>query len=531
MYEQFYGLDERPFSITPDPRFVYLSQRHQDALAHLLYGIGRGGSGGFVQLTGEVGTGKTTLCRLLLEQVPERTHIALVLNPMLEPRELLRAVCRELEVPLEDSDGSLEDLNERLNRRLLDIHAAGERAVLIVDEAQNMSRETLEQVRLLTNLETATDKLLQIILLGQPELRELLSRPSLRQLAQRITARYHLAPLAPSETGEYVRHRVAIAGGERCPFTPAALRTLHHVSGGVPRLINIIADRALMAGYAAETDRITPALINRAAGEVVVGDEEGGRRSLTAGLSLAAVVLVLVVAAGVVWSLNRVPAEPPPDEPQPMWRQVLDDASADDAMREAAALWPGVDATLVEEACRDQQAEGLACYRLRGNFPLIRDLGRPVLLRLAEPEGAMVLLVALGDRQLRIRQSGQDFRVPSDAVERRWRGEFFAIWPDSGRIWRSGERDAAIEALKRTAAAHSESPWEGSLDDRYDAAFEDWVRGFQRRNGLRADGMIGPVTRLYLTAPSAGADASTVSEGPTGSPSPDTADDPAGGAG
>lgn len=500
MYEQFYGLDERPFSITPDPRFVYLSQRHQDALAHLLYGIGRGGSGGFVQLTGEVGTGKTTLCRLLLEQVPEKTHIALVLNPMLEPRELLRAVCRELEVPLEDSDGSLEDLNERLNRRLLAIHADGERAVLIVDEAQNMSRETLEQVRLLTNLETATDKLLQIILLGQPELRELLSRPSLRQLAQRITARYHLAPLGQAETAEYVRHRITVAGGARCPFTASALRTLHHVSGGVPRLINIIADRALMAGYAEETDRITPALVNRAAGEVVVGDEEGGRRGLTAGLTVTAVLLVLVVAAGMVWSLNRMP-EPPIDEPRPTWEPVLDAASADDAWREAAAMWPEVDVDLVRRACAEQQADGLACHRLRGNLALIRELGRPVLLRLTEPRDAMVLLVALSDRQLRIRQSGQEFRVPSDAIESRWLGEFLAIWPDSGRIWRLGDRDAGIEVLKAEASRRPDAPWTGDPGPDYDAGFEEWVRGFQRRNGLREDGMIGPVTRLYLTAP------------------------------
>ena len=200
MYEQFYGLEERPFSITPDPRFVFLSPRHEDALAHLLYGVGRGGSGGFVQLTGEVGTGKTTLCRLMLEQVPENTRVALILNPMLEPVELLRAICRELGVEPPPADAGQEALGQCLNERLLEIHAAGERAVLIVDEAQNMSRETLEQVRLLTNLETETDKLLQIILLGQPELRELLSRPSLRQLAQRITARYHLAPLGADET-------------------------------------------------------------------------------------------------------------------------------------------------------------------------------------------------------------------------------------------------------------------------------------------------------------------------------------------
>jgi general secretion pathway protein A len=439
------------------------------------------------------------MSRETLEQVPEKTHIALVLNPMLEPRELLRAVCRELEVPLDDSDGSLEDLNERLNRRLLAIHADGARAVLIIDEAQNMSRETLEQVRLLTNLETATDKLLQIILLGQPELRDLLARPSLRQLAQRITARYHLAPLGPSETAEYVRHRIRIAGSERCPFAPSALRTLHHVSGGVPRLINIIADRALMAGYAEESDSVSSALVNRAAGEVVVGDEEGGRRRLTGGLSIAAIVAVLVVAASMLWSLNRMPP-PPVDVPVPTWKPVLDAASADDAWREAAALWPDVDVDLVQRACADQLAEGLACHRLRGNLALIRELGRPVLLRLTQPEDAMVLLVALGERQLRIRQSGQEFRVPADAVAARWLGEFLVVWPDSGAIWRQGESDPAIAEIKR-AATLDERPWTGSEGPDFDPDFERWVREFQNRHGLRVDGMVGPVTRLYLTAP------------------------------
>ena len=215
MYLDHYGLKESPFSITPDPRFVFLSERHRDALAHLLFGIGQGGGGGFVQLTGEVGTGKTTLCRLLLEQIPASTRVALILNPRLTPVELLETICEELHLDLAAKDssagdsgashsigkrGSLKALVDVLNRYLLDAYAQGLRVVLIIDEAQDLSIDALEQVRLLTNLETDTQKLLQVILLGQPELRVLLAREDLRQLAQRITARFHLTALDAAET-------------------------------------------------------------------------------------------------------------------------------------------------------------------------------------------------------------------------------------------------------------------------------------------------------------------------------------------
>ena len=252
MYLQFYGLAEPPFSITPDPRFVFLSERHRDALAHLLYGIGQGGSGGFVQLTGEVGTGKTTLCRLLLEQMPSDTRVALVLNPRLSPVELVETICEELKLEVEPVRGSLKGLVDRLNAYLLRAYGEGLRVVLIIDEAQNLSFEALEQVRLLTNLETSTQKLLQIILLGQPELRETLARAELRQLTQRITARFHLTPLSAEETEDYLRHRLAVAGCPRFPFSRLAVRRIHQHAGGVPRLINVIADRALTHAAMAE---------------------------------------------------------------------------------------------------------------------------------------------------------------------------------------------------------------------------------------------------------------------------------------
>ena len=266
MYTEHFGLNEKPFSISPDPRYLYLSQRHADALAHLLYGISE--SGGFIQLTGEVGTGKTTLIRSVLRQLPERTEIALILNPKLSAKQFLQAICQELRVPIARSD-TAKSATDRLNERLLELHADSRRVVLIVDEAQTMSPELLEQVRLLTNLETEKQKLLQIILIGQPELREILGRPEMRQVAQRITGRYHLEPLTAPDSAVYVSHRLKVAGGRPGIFSKRAIRKLFRLSRGIPRLINIIADRALLAAYARDQTHIGASLVGEAADEVL----------------------------------------------------------------------------------------------------------------------------------------------------------------------------------------------------------------------------------------------------------------------
>ncbi len=275
MYLSHYGLAEPPFAITPDPRFVFLSERHRDALAHLMYGIGQGGCGGFVQLTGEVGTGKTTLCRLMLEQLPDNVRVALVLNPKQTPLELLETVCAELHVPVPSRRRSLKTQIDWLNSYLLDAYGRGLRVVLIIDEAQELSREVLEQVRLLTNLETSTQKLLQIVLLGQPELRETLARPALRQLTQRITARYHLTPLQRGESEAYLRHRMSVAGATVFPFDDAAVRCLHDLAGGVPRLLNVLGERSLLAGYVHGCNRIDARLVQLAAHEVLPDNHQG----------------------------------------------------------------------------------------------------------------------------------------------------------------------------------------------------------------------------------------------------------------
>src|SRR6202140_5188608 len=283
MYLRFFGLNEKPFAITPDPRYLYLSERHAEALAHLLYGINE--SGGFIQLTGEVGTGKTTVVRTLLSRVPHHADVAVILNPRVTPVEFLLTICEELGLGIEEANrDSVKYMVDALNRRLLAAPADGGGIIVIVDEAQNLSADVLEQVRLLTNLETPTQKLLQIILIGQPELRELLDRTELRQPAQRITGRYHLEPLSREETRGYVRHRLRVAGAGAADeiFTESALAEIHRLASGIPRVINVTCDRALLGAYTQETRKVTPSLVRQAAGEGY------GRRFLPAWLGWVA---------------------------------------------------------------------------------------------------------------------------------------------------------------------------------------------------------------------------------------------------
>ncbi len=267
MYKSYFGFDEAPFSITPDPKFIYMSQRHEDALAHLRYGLFE--TNGFVLLTGEVGTGKTALCRCLLEQLPKTIDIAFILNPKQTALELVANICDELHLQYPDETTSIKVLIDLLNKKLLDNHTQGRRTVLIIDEAQNLSDEVLEQTRLLTNLETSKRKLLQILLVGQPELQDMLARPVMRQLTQRITARYHIAPLSQVETTAYIRHRMWIAGVQRPIFSGPAIDKIYHLCNGTPRLINIICDRALLGAYAKNSDTIDVKMVTQAACEIL----------------------------------------------------------------------------------------------------------------------------------------------------------------------------------------------------------------------------------------------------------------------
>ena len=295
MYPKYFGLSEASFSITPDPQYLFLSEQHREALAHLLYGAGEGG--GFVLLSGEVGTGKTTICRAFLEQLPAEVDVALILNPAVSAIELLRAICDEFRIRVPEQERTTKQLVDRINDFLLQAHANGRRPVLMIDEAQNLRPKVLEQIRLLTNLETPKQKLLQVFLVGQPELRTLLASPGLRQLDQRITARFHLKPLNAQGTGDYIRHRLAVGGVQRPLFTAGAIRRVHAISGGIPRLINILCDRALLGTYVSRSAQVTPAIVEKAAREVQ-GEAYLAPRPRRPGKLLIAAGLAVALVAG-----------------------------------------------------------------------------------------------------------------------------------------------------------------------------------------------------------------------------------------
>lgn len=486
MYYRFFGLDGPPFAITPDPKFVFFSERHQEALAHLLYGVDTAG-GGFVQLTGEVGTGKTTLCRLFLEEAPEAVHPALILNPVLGPRELIATVCEELGIryPVRATRKALLDL---LNRRLLDIHAEGGRAVLVVDEAQNLSPQALEQIRLLTNLETRTSKLLQVILIGQPELRDVLDRPGLRQLAQRVTARYHLEPLDAEEAAAYVRHRLAVAGAPRCPFTASGLAELHRRASGVPRLVNVIADRALLAAFTDGRERVGPRLVRRAATEVLGNRRAASRRRWR--LAAAVPVAAALAAAALVWAWRFQPGGEP---------ALAVPAGA--AWSEAAGWWDADWPRDRAPGCATARDAGLACLRATGSWSDLRRLAVPFLLKLDGDGADPRWVTARRATGAGLSVLGGDSRLSRAAVEGEWGGEYVVLVRLPDRVpatLEPGDTGPGVAWLReRIASLDPAFPQEG---DEYEETTEQWVADFQRRAGLPVTGIADAATLVLVAA-------------------------------
>ena len=536
MYTQFFGLTEKPFSITPDPRYLYMSQRHADALAHLLYGISE--SGGFIQLTGEVGTGKTTLVRSLFEQLPDEADVALILNPELTTGEFLTAIAEELGIKV-PGDRSVKALIDGLNAYLLDAHSRGRRTVLIVDEAQNLGAELLEQVRLLTNLETPKQKLLQIILIGQPELREVLSRADMRQVAQRVTGRYHLEPLNQADTTKYVRHRMRVAGASGSVFRPAAIREIFRRSKGVPRLINVVADRALLAAYAQESRQIDRRLVRRAAAEVF-GDRRTGawRSRLAAGVAAAA--LAGAAAVGTMYWLDRfagVPEEPvaevqlPTAAPAPLLaeaREILavqepigevDDATplalllADPTVPKDTAtafttlfgLWGRSYEPDGQPACQQAQVLDLRCWFQRGSVTYLRSLDRPAILNLIGDEGEQfqVVLQHMDTDIASLAFGSQTFRTSLTDLSRYWYGDSLMLWRPGalqGEDLAPGMEGEGVRWLRASLAriAGGSASVSDSESAFFDSDLEARVRDYQRRRRLSVDGIAGAQTQIAI---------------------------------
>ena len=535
MYQGHYGLKESPFSIAPDPRFLYLSGRHREALAHLLYGVGVGG--GFILLTGEVGTGKTTLCRCLLEQLPENVRLAYVLNPRLSPVELLQTIIDELRIAPPDAKTSLKALTDVIAERLLENHRRGLSTVLMIDEAQHLSLEAMEQVRLLTNLETNDKKLLQIILIGQPELLERLAQPELRQLAQRITARYHLLPLNRDETGAYVLHRLQVAGVQRSPFTGNALRALHYYSGGIPRLINTISERALLGGYAREKDRIDEAMMKIAAREVL-GDllyfkRASGERSPWPWLAAGCLMTASAVALALWWPSGTEPlaatakvsepaaaapatnnATPPPPDPAMAGLEALatallgstePDRRGDAAAQELFAQWLGDYQPLRDGPfCSHVEAFGLRCESGFADQQLLLTYNLPAALKFYGGERGpfWVTLIALDAQRAVVRFGNREAELPLAQFQQLWSGEYQLLWqPPSGYSRPLAEGASGPQVIwLANALATFNGGTAGAVSARFDALLAEQVRTFQRERGLMPDGVAGVQTLIAVQA-------------------------------
>jgi general secretion pathway protein A len=553
MYLDYFNLTEQPFSITPDPRFLYMSARHREALAHLLYGLGEGG--GFVQLTGEVGTGKTTVCRCLLEQVPENVDVALVLNPKVTAQELLATVCDELGISHPGDDASIKTLIDLLNRYLLDAHARGRRTVLIIDEAQNLSRDVLEQVRLLTNLETATQKLLQIILIGQPELREQLSREDMRQLSQRITARYHLEPISRDEADAYIRHRLKICGSSRNLFTPRAVERIHKLSEGIPRLINVLCDRALLGTYVEGKGIVDRKIVSKASSEVLdMSAKDTPRRRSWMPLVSAALMVLLLAGAALYYqpwqhlappvttnagvdtakTVDREASGPvagtpatTPETIEPASPEVSTETApqadaaavpvslgeilqqADStryrlAWEELLARWQvALPASDKPDFCAYVREYGLYCLNGQGDWNTLRSFDSPAVLTLIREDGERVpvFMPYLKDSNLELVIGGNPYRLQPGQVGSYWYGEYvvFVQAPPGGRLLlTTGARDPDVAWLREQFEIAQNVKIPVRDDQLFDFQLQKQVLAFQRAHGLLPDGIVGKNTMIHL---------------------------------
>ncbi len=537
MYEQFFGLKARPFSIAPDPRFLFMSQRHKEALAHLAYGIRHGA--GFVLLTGEVGTGKTTICRQILRKLPENTRLAFILNPMLDAKELLATLCDELGVDYDTQAISLKQLTDNLTRFLLQCHQDDINVVLMIDEAQNLAPEVLEQIRLLTNLETDQRKLLQIILVGQPELQQLLAQKELRQLSQRVTARYHLRPLNEVETQSYIHHRLRIAGTQRSLFSKQAIRAVYRQSDGIPRLINNLCDRALMAAYAEEKSAVAEKHIKVAASESLPPDRELDNQSawLKSKPAMAAGLVGVLLAGYLIGQLSSGPTvaaddlagqaqpivselttpaaeqldltQPDLNDRDALFNHVIGDGTRDEygyfAQARLANRWQlSFERERDGDFCRFAADYRLKCESGRASWLEVTEMNRPVNLLIENNDGSRSWLTLHGieNNQVDIETVSGRRWVKMDWLLSLWNQRYLMLWqapPGYSRPMSFGDRGDDVNWLAhRMAFVFSDDTLK---DNRvFDEYMQDLLIDFQTRHGLKADGIAGMNTLIQLNS-------------------------------
>jgi len=534
MYLEHFGLLAAPFSIAPDPRYLYMSERHREALAHLLYGMESDGA--FILLTGDVGTGKTTVSRCLLEQVPENINIALVLNPKLTAIELLQVICDELHIKRLTADVSVKSLVDDINHYLLAAHAMGKKTVVLIEEAQNLDLDVLEQLRLLTNLETNERKLLQVILLGQPEFLDVLDRPELSQLAQRITARFHLTPLSFNELEEYIGHRLAVAGCRRPLFAFGVLKQLYNYSGGVPRLINVICDRALLGVYVQGKYQIDKATLAQAAKEVL-GENKAARVKSKNKLFKPKLIIVgalLVVLAGVIYfagyfqqnmkSDAQASYKPDVQAVEKSQAMIVNAQLNNSVKKDAYIEWPEHDLRMRSNTqayrslfkrwqleyqlvtnstpCFYAKTQGLSCFQDQANIQELRKLNRPAVLKLYDDfeEPHYAALLELGAATAKIQLGEKLQTISLEQLELHWQGEFSLFWKtpaDYEDLIRPWSTSKAVIWLSETMSK-IDGGTQRMASNVYDRGLFERVKKFQVAQGLNDDGVVGAKTIILI---------------------------------
>lgn len=526
MYADFFGLNDIPFSIAPNPHYLFMSDRHKEALAHLTYGLGS--TGGFVLLTGEVGTGKTTVSRRLLDQLGDDTQAAFILNPTLSSQELLATICDELKIRYRKTGATLKTLTDKIQEKLLKNHHAGLNTVLIVDEAQHLKPETLEQLRLLTNLETHTKKLLQVILIGQPELQQLLQRQDLRQLAQRITARYHLLPLNKKEVAQYIEHRVAVAGGNTALFSPSAITTIHQLSKGIPRLINLLCDRALLGAFGKGSMQVDKKLVIAASSEALGEEYQPKAWWRQKSVKTAAIVAGVAIALGLGYGLGNqgvsstVNAAFSADSGQnlqgsnatligaPSAAQISQSQDLAIALNKLFSLWRLTLDESLAQPCQTAENYQLSCYWFKGNVTSLLTLNYPALFKFYDAQGNEFFATLQGFEQndgqltLRFDFAGSESTVDKLWLDKHWRGTALIFWQpvklSSGEVINSVSKDSSLDAIQwlENQLSNKQQRPARTLND-FDARLQNQLAQFQRAHSLAVQPQADQTTLMVLT--------------------------------
>jgi general secretion pathway protein A len=523
MYSSFFGFKEKPFTITPNPRFIFLSKNHKEAFAHLLYGIDS--HAGFIELTGEVGTGKTTVLRSLLNQLDSDTYrTALIFNPSLSAIELLQNINHEYGISCEEQKNS--PLLQTLNQFLLQQNAAGRTVVLVIDEAQNLDPQVLEQIRLISNLETEKDKLIQIVLVGQPELREKLKKTELRQLSQRITVRYHLCPMDFHDTVDYIEHRLEVAAGQSSEiFSAGALKRIFRFSGGLPRLINVACDRALLIAYTKGSREVTARMVSAAITDVKKQEPRAFPlrflRYLAAGTVLVLAACGLYGIFGGQLATTEIVAsstgtrlveaqgqQRDKGAPLDLYVQlagISEGESAATAFNALARIWGVAPVSVLRDSPEPVSLEenaagsGLNLVRNKGNLGALLRLNYPAILELSLPEGKGLRYVALIGREGPLLVIAPHTIISSSELEKFWSGRSFLPWMNVRNlplVSRLGDNGESIKRLKQLL--EKAGFYQGPATALFDTETSEAVKRFQAAQSIEPDGVVGGRTLLLL---------------------------------